>query len=111
MSSLAASQMSALTAASRARVTRMRLRRTVSVHLTAPALGVVGMQEHVGELLRENADFWCPQQFNNQMTPFMHEGTTGPEIWRQSKEKVPTQPLPLNSYTSSPRPETLNPEP
>ena len=58
------------------------------VHLTAPALGVVGMQEHVGQLLRENADFWCPQQFNNQMNPFMHEGTTGPEIWRQSRERV-----------------------
>ena len=44
------------------------------------------MQEHVEQLLRENPDYWCPQQFNNQMNPFMHEGTTGPEIWRQVGE-------------------------
>jgi cysteine synthase A len=58
------------------------------VHLTAAAQGVPGMQRHVEMLLRENPDYWCPHQFNNQMNPFMHEGTTGPEIWRQAKQRV-----------------------
>jgi cysteine synthase A len=37
------------------------------VHLTAASLGVPGMQRHVEQLCRENPDFWCPQQFNNQV--------------------------------------------
>ena len=54
------------------------------VHLTAPALGLPGLQAHLEKLLKENPSYVFTNQFQSDANPAAHFGTTGPEIWSQT---------------------------
>jgi len=54
------------------------------VHLTAPALGVKGMEQHARELEASDPTIVCTNQFTNTVNPGTHFATTGPEIWEEA---------------------------
>ncbi|MFQ5866885.1 MAG: cysteine synthase A [bacterium] len=51
--------------------------------LTPGSQGMLGAVKKAEELVRENRDYFMPQQFNNPANPHIHYRTTGEEIWRQ----------------------------
>ena len=58
-----------------------------NLHLTPGAEGMKGAIEKATELsLQDN--FFMPQQFSNPANPAIHEKTTGPEIFEDTKGKV-----------------------
>ncbi len=56
--------------------------------LTPAAEGMKGAINRAGELVRENANSYMPQQFENPANPAIHEATTGPEIWQDSGQQI-----------------------
>ncbi|KAG5000403.1 hypothetical protein JHK87_021475 [Glycine soja] len=58
------------------------------LHLTDPAMGFRSSLQKAEELLRETCDAFMSHQFENPANPKIHYETTGPEIWRDSGEKV-----------------------
>ncbi len=49
--------------------------------LTPGAEGMKGAIRRVEEILAENPEYFCPQQFNNPANPEIHRKTTAEEIW------------------------------
>ncbi|MCL2005305.1 MAG: cysteine synthase A [Planctomycetaceae bacterium] len=56
--------------------------------LTPGQFGMKGAIEKAYELAAENPNAWIPQQFENPSNPAIHETTTGPEIWEDTKGNV-----------------------
>ncbi|HHV71535.1 MAG TPA: cysteine synthase A [Clostridia bacterium] len=56
--------------------------------LTPGAAGMKGAVEKAEQLIRENPDYFMPQQFANPANPLMHEETTGREILAQMDKKI-----------------------
>jgi len=59
------------------------------VHLTDPLEGTDGAQKFVVELVKQHPDkYYYPDQYNNDNNWKAHFKTTGPEIWKQTKQHV-----------------------
>jgi len=58
------------------------------VYLSAPAKGLPGLKDYVEELVKGNDTYFLTNQFHNEANPAIHYETTGPEIWKQSGERV-----------------------
>ena len=56
--------------------------------LTSAQDGMRGAVAKAQELVAELPNSWMPQQFENPTNPAIHETTTGPEIWIDTKGKV-----------------------
>lgn len=56
--------------------------------LTPAAEGMPGAVRRAEELVKENANFYMPQQFKNPANPEIHRRTTAEEIWRDTGGKV-----------------------
>lgn len=56
--------------------------------LTPGDKGMRGAVEKAEELVRENPDFFMPQQFKNRANPEAHRKTTAEEIWRDTEGKL-----------------------
>ncbi len=56
--------------------------------LTPAAEGMSGAIRQANELLRDTPNAWMPRQFENPANPRIHETTTGPEIWTDTRGKV-----------------------
>jgi cysteine synthase len=56
--------------------------------LTPAADGMRGAIEKAKAILQDTPGGWIPQQFENPSNPAVHEATTGPEIWEDTKGKV-----------------------
>ncbi|MBR5627121.1 MAG: cysteine synthase A [Thermoguttaceae bacterium] len=56
--------------------------------LTPAKLGMTGSIRYAQEMAEEDPNVWIPQQFENPANPAIHEATTGPEIWRDTRGKV-----------------------
>ncbi len=56
--------------------------------LTPAKEGMRGAIAKADELAASTPNSWIPQQFNNPANPEVHEATTGPEIWEDSRGGV-----------------------
>ena len=56
--------------------------------LTPAAEGMKGAIGKATELVATTENAWMPQQFENPANPAVHEATTGPEIWEDTKGAV-----------------------
>jgi cysteine synthase A len=56
--------------------------------LTPAEKGMKGAIEKAGELVASTPKAWMPQQFENPANPAVHEATTGPEIWDDSRHRI-----------------------
>ena len=56
--------------------------------LTPAAEGMPGAVRRAEELVKANANYFMPQQFNNPANPEIHRKTTAEEIWRDTDGKV-----------------------
>jgi cysteine synthase A len=56
--------------------------------LTPAADGMRGAIARANELVEQDPDGWMPQQFENPANPSVHEQTTGPEIWNDTKGQI-----------------------
>jgi cysteine synthase A len=50
--------------------------------------GMPGAMRAAEELIASTPHSWMPQQFDNPANPAIHEKTTGPEIWEDTKGSV-----------------------
>lgn len=74
--------------ASRSRKERLRAL-GADVELTEPGAGTDGAQEMARELAASDPTrYFFADQYSNPANPQAHYRTTGPEIWRQSRERV-----------------------
>lgn len=60
----------------------------VDLVLTPAAEGMPGAVRKAEELVRENSNFYMPQQFKNPANPEIHRRTTAEEIWRDTGGQV-----------------------
>lgn len=71
-------------------IERRALLRAMGADLVlTPAAG--GMKEAIGkahELVETSPHSWMPQQFDNPANPAIHEKTTGPEIWEDTRGEI-----------------------
>jgi cysteine synthase A len=69
---------------------RRTLLRALGAHLvlTPAADGMRGAIARANELVEQDPDGWMPQQFENPANPAVHEQTTGPEIWNDTKGQI-----------------------
>jgi cysteine synthase A len=56
--------------------------------LTPAADGMKGAIRRANDLLEETPNGWMPRQFENAANPRIHETTTGPEIWTDTRGRV-----------------------
>ncbi len=56
--------------------------------LTPGAEGMPGAVRKAEQLVAENANYFMPQQFRNQVNPEIHRFTTAEEIWRDTDGRV-----------------------
>jgi cysteine synthase A len=56
--------------------------------LTPQEKGMTGAVQKAEELLRENSNYFMPQQFNNPANPQVHRQTTAQEIWQDTDGKI-----------------------
>lgn len=56
--------------------------------LTPAKYGMNGSIQKALELAQSDSNVWIPQQFENPANPKIHETTTGPEIWDDTKGNV-----------------------
>jgi cysteine synthase A len=68
---------------------RLLLRRLgANLVLTPAARGIQGAIEKAQELAERDPHAWRPQQFENPANPAVHEQTTGPEIWEDTRGRA-----------------------
>ena len=68
---------------------RVLLRALGANLVLTPALdGMPGAVRRAEELISKEKNAWMPQQFDNPANPAIHERTTGPEIWDDTKGAV-----------------------
>jgi cysteine synthase A len=60
----------------------------VEIILTPAAEGMPGAMRRADELLRENKNYYMPQQFSNPANPEIHRKTTAEEVWRDTDGQV-----------------------
>jgi cysteine synthase len=60
----------------------------VEIILTPAAEGMPGAVRRAEEMVRENKDYFMPQQFKNPANPEVHRKTTAEEIWRDTDGQV-----------------------
>ena len=60
----------------------------VELILTPAAEGMPGAVRKAEELVKENPNFYMPQQFKNPANPEIHRRTTAEEIWRDTGGQV-----------------------
>jgi cysteine synthase A len=71
-------------------VERRLLLRRLGAHLvlTPASRGIRGAIEKAQELAEQTPHVWRPQQFENPTNPAIHEQTTGPEIWEDTRGRA-----------------------
>ena len=67
---------------------RLMLAYGATFDLTPKEGGMKGAMARAAELVEQTPNAWMPQQFDNPANPAIHETTTGPEIWEDSKGNV-----------------------
>jgi cysteine synthase len=68
---------------------RVLLRAMGANLVLTPALdGMPGAMRRAEELVSQDKNAWMPQQFDNPANPAIHQKTSGPEIWEDSKGAV-----------------------
>ncbi len=60
----------------------------VEIILTPAAEGMPGAVRRAEELVRENKNYFMPQQFKNPANPEIHRKTTAEEIWRDTDGQI-----------------------
>jgi len=58
------------------------------VMLTPGAEGMSGAVRKAEQMVKENSNYFMPQQFNNPANPEIHRLTTAEEIWRDTEGRV-----------------------
>lgn len=59
-----------------------------NIELTPATEGMGGAIRRARQLVEQGDDTWSPLQFDNPANPGIHEVTTGPEIWADTKGRV-----------------------
>ena len=60
----------------------------VEIILTPAAEGMPGAMRRADDLLRENKNYFMPQQFRNPANPEIHRKTTAEEVWRDTDGQI-----------------------